>query len=210
LIGRLTGRLLECTPAQVLLDVGGVGYRVQIPLSTFYELHDSRDAAVSLHVHTHVREDALQLYGFASEAEREAFVRFIGVSGVGPKLALAVLSGIGVRELEQAVLDGDRARLQRIPGVGRKTAERLLLELRDKLGVTAAEGSARANGQAPASGGAAAHAAGTLAGDTASALANLGFSRQAAEKAVAETLDERGPDVTLEVAIRESLARLVR
>jgi Holliday junction DNA helicase RuvA len=208
-IGRLTGTLVECAPAEVLLDVAGVGYRVHIPLSTFYELSGRADGKVSLHVHTHVREDALQLFGFATEDERTAFVRFLSVSGVGPKLALAVLSGIGVRELERAVVEGDRERLQRIPGVGRKTAERLLLELRDKLGVEA-PGGAAAGARAAAGGTAAPTAEDRLAGDAASALVNLGFSRQAADKAVAAALEEQGADATLETAIRDALARLVR
>ena len=134
MIGRLTGRVVECRPDHLVVDVNGVGYHLHIPLSTYYVVHRSADAPVTLHVHTRAREDALQLYGFASTAERSMFETLTGISGVGPRLALAFLSGIGVEELYEAVYREDRTRLQKIPGVGRKTAERVLLELRDRLG----------------------------------------------------------------------------
>ena len=133
MIGRLSGLLLDARPDEVLLDVSGVGYRVHIPLSTFYRLSPPPPVPIALHVHTHVREDAIQLFGFWTAAERQAFLRLIAISGIGPRLALAVLSGIGAEDLDRAVRDADRGMLERIPGIGRKTAERMLLELRDGL-----------------------------------------------------------------------------
>ena len=133
MIGRLRGTLVECQPDRVLVDVSGAGYEVGIPLSSYYPLAHASGRDVTLHIHTHVREDALVLFGFVTPGEREVFRRLLTISGVGPKMALAVLSGIEAEALEQAVLDGDRDRLQSIPGVGKKTAERILLELRDAL-----------------------------------------------------------------------------
>jgi len=201
MIGRLRGAVVSLEPNLAVLDVGGVGYEVQIPLGTFYVLSRRDGETVTLHVHTHVREDALQLFGFASLDERRAFGRCLKVSGVGPRLALAVLSGIGAEELERAVLSGDRARLQSIPGVGRKTAERLLLELRDRF---ADERPRRAAGRAAADEGAGAE------GDAVSALTNLGFAAEASRRAVAESLRSLGQDVGLEPLLKASLARLVR
>src|SRR5439155_2841559 len=126
-IAYLRGRILEKHPNRIVVDVNGVGYEVAVPLSTFYELGDV-GADVSLRIHTHVREDALALYGFASMLEQDLFERLIGVSGIGPKLALAVLSGIEPLELVQAIERGDLARLTAIPGVGKKTSERIVLE----------------------------------------------------------------------------------
>lgn len=132
MIGRLTGKLLEKHPPQVLLDVQGVGYEVDVPMSTFYNLPASGES-VTLYTHLTVREDAHLLYGFGSENERHAFRQLIRITGVGPKLALAVLSGLSVVDLAQAVAAQESGRLVKIPGVGKKTAERLILELRDKL-----------------------------------------------------------------------------
>ena len=202
MIGQLTGRVLTCTPDRVLVDVTGVGYLVQIPLSTFYCLTHDRGAIVSLHVHTHVREDALQLFGFATLEERATFEQLIGISGVGPKLALAILSGIGVNELCGAVKTQDRGRLQKIPGVGKKTAERLLLELRDRLGVEPVT-----DDQA----GVAADVASGVRADAISALTNLGYSRNVAGLAVDRALasdDESA--LPLEDVLRGALSGLVR
>lgn len=204
MIGRLTGRLLACSPGRLLLDVSGVGYDVRIPLSTFYAIAPGQpDSEVSLSVHTHVREDALELFGFSTDDERFAFETLIGISGVGPRLALAILSGIGVVELRAAVVDQDRARLQKIPGVGKKTAERLLLELRDKLADRAEAG------HAP---GAAASAAGRpgYEPDAVSALVNLGYTPDVARRAVDRALEQAGSDVTLEAVLRAALGSLVR
>ncbi len=132
MIGRLAGSLLVRTPPHILLDVQGVGYEVDVPMSTFYEL-PALGAPVVLLIHQVVREDAILLFGFLTEAEREVFRQLLKISGVGPRLALAVLSGLSIAELGQAVASADTARLTRIPGVGKKTAERLLLELREKV-----------------------------------------------------------------------------
>lgn len=136
MIGRLTGVLLEKQPPLVLLDVNGVGYEVDVPMSTFYNL-PALSERVTLHTQTIVREDAHLLYGFATLDERETFRRLLKISGVGPKMALSILSGLSVSELAHAVASQDSGRLTKIPGVGKKTAERLLLELRDKLSIPA-------------------------------------------------------------------------
>ncbi|APR04124.1 Holliday junction branch migration protein RuvA [Thauera chlorobenzoica] len=133
MIGRLTGTLLEKTPPQILIDVHGVGYEVDVPMSTFYGL-PATGAAVSLHTHFVVREDGHFLFGFATAEERTTFRQLLKVSGVGARMALAVLSGLSVNDLAQAVALQEAGRLVKIPGIGKKTAERLLLELRDKLG----------------------------------------------------------------------------
>ena len=205
MIGRLTGTLVERAPEQVLLDVAGVGYTLQIPLSTFYALSAGDGAPVSLHVHTHVREDALQLYGFASAEERTAFEQLIAISGVGPRMALAVLSGIGVSDLVRAVLDQDRGRLQKIPGVGRKTAERVLLELKDRLAATLDDGAGL-----PASPAGPDDASGALRRDALSALANLGYTRATARGAVDAAVEKLGDGAALEAVLRASLGRIVR
>lgn len=208
MIGRLTGRIVQCTPDSVLLDVGGVGYEIRIPLSTYYVLADTTEPA-SLHVHTHVREDALQLFGFASTAERGAFTKLIGINGVGPKVALALLSGIGVAELWETVRHKDRDRLQKIPGIGKKTAERVLLELRDRVAQLDVE--AGLTGEPPTAG------AKTDAGsearkreDSISALVNLGYTDTRARKAVAAVLEELGGGATIEAILKAALSGLIR
>lgn len=180
MIAHLTGRILRKSPQDVVLDVAGVGYRVLIPVSTFYRLGDEGSEA-SLRVHTHVREDALQLYGFESAAEQSLFLCLIDVAGVGPKLALNILSGIEAPELVQALRTSDVTRLTRIPGVGKKTAERLVLELRDKM--PAALPTEAASGPT---------AAGRFKEDLVSALANLGYSRGEAEKGVESAQKDDG------------------
>jgi len=206
MIGRLTGKIVECTPGHVLLDVGGVGYSMQIPLSTYYTLSGRpADGGVALHVHTHVREDALLLFGFATPDERTAFERLLAISGVGPRMALAVLSGIGAEDLERAVLDGDRDRLERIPGIGRKTAERILLELRDRV-----ERESRGTAEfAPKPG--TGQAEGGIRADAVSALVNLGYTRDRARRAVDHAVE--GADdgaATLETVLKAALRNLVR
>jgi Holliday junction DNA helicase RuvA len=203
MIGRLAGVLVECTPGAVLLDVGGVGYRLQIPLSTFYRIATAAGSGAVLHVHTHVREDALSLFGFATPDELETFQRLISVSGVGPKLALAVLSGIDGEGLRAAVTVGDRAKLERIPGVGRKTAERILLELRE----TPRAG--RGRKLAPPSG-PPADARGSVRSDAVSALVNLGYAGDPAERAVDAALADPGIEPRLEIVLRAALRGLVR
>src|SRR5271157_5272584 len=172
MIGQLRGRLAEKRPNQVLVDVGGVGYLVQVPLSSFAALGELH-TEVTLLIHTHVREDALALYGFVSSREKHVFELLLGASGVGPSLSLKILSGMNVEELVPAIRGSDLARLTKIPGVGRKTAERMVLELKDKLDAVAIE----SDRPAPAS------AAG-VAADVQSALVNLGYDERTAESAV--------------------------
>jgi Holliday junction DNA helicase RuvA len=191
-IGQLRGQILRKSPQEVLLDVGGVGYRVLIPVSTFYRLGEA-GASVDLRVHTHVREDALALYGFASDSEQALFERLIEVAGVGPKLAINILSGIEAPELVAALREADIARLTRIPGVGKKTAERLVLELREKMPALAA-GEAAPPAAAP----------GGMKQDLLSALAHLGYSRGEAEKGAERALRE-GADGRFEDLLRRSL-----
>lgn len=206
MIGRLTGKVVECRPGRMLLDVQGVGYAVQIPLSTFYSVSGIDGDMATLHVHTHVREDALELFGFATPDERSVFELLIGISGVGPRLALAILSGIGAEELRSAIAQGDRARLQRIPGVGRKTAERVLLELRDKL---TGKGKQAESDSKSRFGVAGEEIDGPWA-DAVSALVNLGYTRDRAARAVDAAQEELGETVALETLLKAALGRLVR
>lgn len=195
MIARLRGTLADKQPGRVVVDVGGVGYDVWIPLSTYYAVGD-RGADVALRVHTHVREEALSLFGFATVLELDLFERLIGVNGVGPRLALAVISGIEPPALVEAVRASDLARLTGIPGVGRKTAERIVLELKDKLPAAAAADEADEAAETGGRG---------LRGDVVSALLNLGYPRSPAERAVTAAL-EHGPgdfDATLRQALRE-------
>lgn len=173
MIGQLRGRLADKRPNQVMVDVGGVGYLVAVPLSTYAALGELH-TEVTLLIHTHVREDALALYGFLSSREKHFFEMLLGASGVGPSLALKILSGMSVEELVPAIRTGDVVRLTRIPGVGRKTAERMVVELKDKL-----EAVVVAEEKLPAS------KAGVEA-DVVSALTNLGYDSRTAESAVAE------------------------
>ena len=180
MIAFLRGRVLEKHPQRVIVDVGGVGYDVQVPLSTFYNLGDA-GADVTLRVHTHVREDAFALFGFATVLELELFERLIAINGVGPKLALAVLSGIDAGELVRAVRLQDVARLVTIPGVGKKTAERIALELKDRLpkGLQADVTKPRLPQD-------------ELKDDVISALLNLGYQRAAADKVIEQAAAEGG------------------
>ena len=197
MIGYLRGQLLRKAPQEVLVDVGGVGYRLHVPVSTFYRLGEP-GSEVRLHVHTHVREDSLALFGFATNTEQALFERLIGVAGVGPRVALSVLSGIEADELAAALRHGDLARLTRIPGVGRKTAERLVVELKDK--VSALLPAAESAVVEPASG---------VKSDLVSALANLGYSRTDAEKAAEHALRQDG-EGRFEDLLRRTLRDLSR
>ena len=192
MIARLEGLLAEKSPEAVVLDVAGVGYEVRVPLSTFFELPDE-GKLVRLRIHTHVREDAFQLFGFISETERALFRLLLATSGVGPKLALAILSGLPVRKLVAALRAGDLASLTGIPGVGKKTAERMLLELRDK--VLGLEVEAVLD-RPPAPDAAAA---------AESALTNLGYPRPHAERAVRRALEVLPEGASLEGLIKEAL-----
>lgn len=171
MIGMLRGTLLEKRPNQVLLDVAGVGYQVQIPLSTFAGLGALHQEATLL-IHTHLREDALTLYGFLTAREKQCFELLISASGVGPSLGLKILSGMGMDDLIPAIRKGDIAQLVRIPGVGKKTAERMVVELRDKLAAVDVPGSGK-----PAT-------RSQLEADVGSALINLGYDARAVEKAI--------------------------
>jgi Holliday junction DNA helicase RuvA len=196
-IARLKGTLVEKTPSRLIVDVGGVGYDVLVPLSTFYGLGEP-GSVVTLRVHTHVREEVIALFGFASSLEQDLFERLISISGIGPKLALAVLSGIDPGELVRAIRGQDVARLTRIPGVGKKTAERIGLELKDRLPHAAAPSDAdvSAAGDGPRA-------------DLLSALTNLGYKGAVAEKAV-DAAVKKAPQASFEELLRDILRGMTR
>jgi holliday junction DNA helicase RuvA len=195
MIGQLRGRLAEKRPNQVLVDVGGVGYLVQVPLSTYAALGELH-TEVTLLIHTHVREDALSLYGFLSSREKHFFEMLLSASGVGPTLALKILSGMSVEELVPAIRGSDLGRLTKIPGVGRKTAERMVVELRDKLDAVTVEAE-RPAASSPAG----------IAADVVSALTNLGYDGRTAESAVADAKRETGTS-NFEKLLRATLQAL--
>jgi len=195
MIALLRGKLIEKNPNQVVLDVGGVGYQVSVPLSTFGALGSLHGEATLL-IHTHVREDTLSLYGFLSSREKHLFEMLLSASGVGPSLALKILSGMSVEELVPALRGSDLARLTKIPGVGRKTAERMIVELKDKLdGVTVEV--ERPAASSPAG----------IDADVVSALVNLGYEARAAENAVTEARRESS-GANFEKLLRASLQTL--
>ena len=196
MIAALRGRVAGKQVPRLVVDVQGVGYDVQVPLSTYAKVGDI-GTEVALHVHTYVREDQIALFGFGTLLEQQIFERLLAVSGIGPKVALAVLSGIQPADLVEAVQLGDPARLVAIPGIGRKTAERIVLELRDRLPAALAS---PGDGAAPPTG---------LRADLLSALVNLGYPRPAVEKAVAAAV-KADPDATFEPALRDALARLAK
>lgn len=194
MIGQLRGALADKRPNQVVIDVGGVGYQVQIPLSTFAGL-GALHSEVTLLIHTHLREDHLALYGFLTTREKHLFEMLISASGVGPSLALKILSGMSLDELVPAVREGDLGQLVRIPGVGRKTAERIVVELRDKLAaaeiVEPGKGAARSQ----------------VERDVASALVNLGYDARLVDKALAQ-LRESKSETTFDGLLRGALLKL--
>ena len=199
MIAQLRGAIVEKSPSRLILEVGGVGYDVQVPLSTFYVLGEP-GTPVTLRIHTHVREDVIALYGFATPLEQHLFERLISISGIGPKLALAVLSGIEPADFIRAIRLQDVARLTAIPGIGKKTAERIGLELKDRL-----PASMPPPGQEPAP-----IAPGDqLRDDLLSALLNLGYQRGVAEKAVDKVL-HRSTTAGFEESLREVLRGLMR
>jgi Holliday junction DNA helicase RuvA len=198
-IAHLRGRLLEKGPNRIVIDAHGVGYDVAVPLSTFYGLGDT-GAEVALRIHTHVREDALLLYGFATRLEQDLFERLISVSGIGPKVALAVLSGIEPLELIRAIEQSDLARLTSIPGVGRKTSERIVVELKDRLPRVPVAEVGSPGATRPSSG---------LRDDLLSALTNLGYHRPLAEKAV-DAAVKNVPGGDFEASLRQALRELAR
>ena len=200
MIALLRGSLTYKSVDHVIIDVGGVGYRLFIPLSTFYSLPESGE--VSLHTHTHVREDALLLYGFLTLEEKEMFGVLIGISGIGPKLAVNILSHIPVGELKGAIASGDIKRLSGLPGIGKKTAERLVLELKDKVGpVTEPSEEGSVLSAIPSS-------SAEAINDVISALVNLGYKENQARK-VLENM-ELPPGTTMEEALKGALKVLVR
>lgn len=197
MIGYLQGQLIRGTPERLLLDVQGVGYEVHIPLSTYYEI-EKRGAAgrVALFIHTHMREDGIALFGFWTEREKLLFEKLIGVGGIGPRLARVILSGMPPDDLLVALAAGDVGRLSTIPGVGKKTAERMVLELKDKMRELAGELPEKT-------------AAVPADQDVVSALVNLGYKGALAERAVADVRRER-PDAAFHELLRASLNRLSR
>lgn len=206
MIAHLSGILLSKQATSVILEVAGVGYEVSIPLSTFYELEDP-GSSVQLRIYTHVREDALQLYGFKTARERELFLRLISVSGIGPKLGITLLSGMSADEMIASIRTNNLAKLTLIPGVGRKTAERLVMELRDKVAsLSSAELEEELGIKSDTS---AAPTEDSMRADALSALLNLGYQRNAAEKAVASAASEAG-DVSVESILRLSLRKLAK
>ncbi len=199
MIGQLRGQLLSKKPNVLLLDVQGVGYEVFIPLTSFYELPDEGNE-VTLKIHTHVREDALMLFGFRSQREKEFFLKLLSISGIGPKLAITILSGAQVEELAQALVDGNLGRLTAIPGVGRKTAERLVLELKNQMTPFVLPDQAdTSRKETPNT---------MLEEDVLSALTNLGYPRASAEKALSMALRSADCERTFEEILRNTLRRL--
>ena len=200
MIALLRGTLLEKHPNQAIVEAGGVGYDVQIPVSTFSAL-PSEGAEVRLRIHTHVREDAILLYGFSTMDEKTVFERLVSVTGIGPKLALTVLSGLSTADLVGAIRESNIERLVRIPGVGKKTAERLILELKDKLDIL--PGASRPSSTPPG------EALSALERDVLSALINLGCNRAAADIAVRKAKPKDGVEPEFESTFRRAL-ELVR
>ena len=206
MIAHLSGILLSKQATSVILDVGGVGYEVTIPVSTFYDLEEP-GSKVQLRIYTHVKEDALQLYGFKTARERELFMRLISVSGIGPKLGITLLSGMSADEMIASIRTNNLARLTLIPGVGRKTAERLVMELRDK--VTSLSSAELEEELGAKTAGAPAATEDSMRSDVLSALLNLGYQRSSAEKAITAALDEGG-DISMELILRRSLRKLAK
>ena len=192
MIGKISGTLADKAPGEITVDVGGVGYQIFIPLSVFYRLPEI-GGRISLHVHTHVREDALQLFGFLGPEEKQVFLLLNSVAGIGPKLAITILSGIPADDLARALKEGDQARLLSIPGVGKKLAERMIVELRDKSLSLPAREVALSDGS-------------RLMRDAVSALVNLGYRRGDAEKSVREIVHKQ--EGTLAEVLKEALRRL--
>ncbi len=199
MIALLRGTLVDKNPSRLIVDAGGVGYDVQVPLSTFYVLGEP-GAPVTLRIHTHVREDVIALYGFATPLELSLFERLIAINGIGPKLALAVLSGIEPADFIRAIRGQDVARLTAIPGIGKKTAERIGLELKDRLPATLGGG---------ADAGASLRPEDQLRDDLLSALVNLGYQRPVAEKAI-DTVLRRSNGAGFEASLREVLKGLMK
>src|SRR5574338_154032 len=190
MIGYLTGKIISSKPTQILASLNGVGYLVNISISTFEKISDKE--SVSLFIHTSVKEDSITLFGFYTQSEKEMFELLISISGIGPKVSLGILSGIAVDDLKDAIANGNVSRLIAIPGIGRKTAERVVLELRNKVDSIKSDGSIKET---------------SVKDEAVSALATLGYQRQIAEKVVRDLLAEN-PNYSLEELIRKALAGL--
>src|SRR5262249_19227428 len=206
MIAHLSGTLLSKQATAVIVNVGGVGYEVTIPLSTFYGLEEP-GSHVQLRIYTHVREDALQLYGFRTARERELFMRLISVSGIGPRLGITLLSGMSADEMIASIRTNNLARLTLIPGIGRKTAERLVMELRDKVAALSSPELEEEMGARPAV--APQPTADSVRADALSALLNLGYQRSAAEKAINTVVTET-EEISVESVLRGSLRKLAK
>jgi len=203
MIASLSGKLLEKTANSVIIDVAGVGYEVLIPLSTFYEIGEV-GSEIQLRIYTHVREDAIQLFGFKTNRERNLYLKLISVQGVGAKSAITMLSGLSADEIIEAIRKDNLPKLTAIPGVGRKTAERLVVELRDKVGELAMAATAGEPGPSSTVAG-----TGDAFDDALSALVNLGYQRNAAEKAIQQVRRE-GVEANVQKILRASLQKLAK
>ena len=206
MIAHLNGTLLSKQATSVIVDVSGVGYEVTIPLSTFYDLEDV-NSTVQLRIYTHVREDTLQLFGFKTARERELFLKIISVTGIGPKLGITLLSGMSADEMIASIRTNNLARLTLIPGIGRKTAERLIMELREKVAELSSAQLEEELGAKPDAN--AEPTEDSVRADALSALLNLGYQRSSAEKAIDSALGEGG-DLTVESILRRTLKKLAR
>jgi Holliday junction DNA helicase RuvA len=206
MIAHLNGRLLSKEATSVIVDVAGVGYEVSIPFSTFYEVGDV-GSNVELRIYTHVKEDALQLYGFKTLLERQLFISLLSVSGVGPKIGIALLSGMSADELVTSIKNNNLARLTAVPGVGRKTAERLVVDLREKMITLAASQTTEEPGVVFDS--ALPSSDDDVRSQALSGLLNLGYQRTAAEKAIDAALNDGG-EITVEAVLRRGLRKLAR
>lgn len=198
MIARISGTLVYKYVTHAIVDSHGVGYRIFIPLTTFYELPDIGES-ITLNVHTHVRQDAISLFGFYTHEERDIFQLMIAVSGIGPKLAINILSGISATELIRAVTEGDLHRLISVPGVGKKMAERVILELKDKVLKLHKEAPDLGTAKAPVS------TEGLIKEDALSALVNLGYKSQAAREALEKVIKQYSEDITVEVLLKKAL-----
>jgi Holliday junction DNA helicase RuvA len=194
MIAYLKGTLLHKTPGHVVVETGGVGYAVAIPVSSYVELGEP-GGTVELFIHTHLSDDALALYGFVSREEKDMFLKLIGISGIGPKLAMNILSGIAPGDLEEAVRASDLARISLVPGIGKKTALRITMELQDKLEDKEKLLSAKASPEKE---------------DLLSALLNMGFRRKEADRAVDQTIAAHKPGTEFEKLLRDCLKRLAK
>ncbi len=198
MIARISGVLIEKSPAHVVVDTQGVGYRIFIPLTTYYELPDAGEP-VTLSIHTHVKQDAINLFGFSTREERDIFQLMISVSGIGPKLAMNILSGISTGDLIAAVTHGNLGRLVSVPGVGKKMAERLVLELKDKFGKLSSPDTAGKTGAGMT-------AAELIREDALSALVNLGYKQDAAKRALDRVMSGAvETDGSLDVVLKKAL-----